>query len=406
MRLTATKALAVLAFGSLALAACSGSSKHATSSPTVPTEQGSGPTSGHAHPSASVGSSSPNATSRPSLTEPAGGPVPRGFAPYSTTFVSPMQGWVLGTAPCSTKPCTSVVRTEDGGKTWVGIPAPKATLQTSLARPAQVARIRFADASDGWAFDSALYSTHNGGRTWAEQSLGSDGRGDQLIALDSGGGYVEAVVDPCSPYTGARSCTHVLRVYRARIDSDRWTRVASINDSAPGGGYFHAELVTHGSDWWLSANGVYRASGGQAVTRLNSPCAGATLAVADRAHLDALCSGGGAAGSSRQQLYGTSDGGTHWKPSGAAFRGQDNITGTADNTRGVLLISESGGGSVIVRTTDDGRSIHPALSPHNSGGAAWTDLGFTNPTQAVVVLTAQAMYLSHDAGTHWAPTHF
>lgn len=299
------------------------------------------------------------------------------------------------------------MRTEDGGKSWVGIPAPKATLQINASVPGQVARLRFADASDGWAFESALYSTHDGGRTWTKQSLGSDGKGARVLAVDSGGGYVEAVVDPCSPYSGDTGCTHTLRVYRSPVGTDRWTSASpGIADSGPGGGFYPAQLVVHGSDWWLSANGIYHATGGQAVTRLSRPCAGATLAVADRSHLDALCSGGGAAGSSRQQLYGTTDGGAHWKPSGAAFRGGSNVTGIADNTRGVLLIGESSGGSEILRTTDDGRSIHTVLFPPNSGGEPWTDLGFTTPTQAVVILNGKTMYLSHDAGATWAPTTF
>ena len=39
----------------------------------------------------------------PARVGPAGGPVPKDFTPYSTTFVSARTGWVLGAAPCS--PC-------------------------------------------------------------------------------------------------------------------------------------------------------------------------------------------------------------------------------------------------------------------------------------------------------------
>src|SRR5689334_22044197 len=60
-----------------------------------------------------------------------GGPVPKGFVAHDLTFVSANEGWLLGTAPCSTKPCTSIVHTTDGGKTWAGIPAPKAELEAN-----------------------------------------------------------------------------------------------------------------------------------------------------------------------------------------------------------------------------------------------------------------------------------
>ncbi len=314
---------------------------------------------------------------------------------------------MLGTAPCSVEPCTSIVRTEDGGTTWVGIPAPKATLQINSAVPGQVARLRFADARNGWAFDGALYSTHDGGSTWTRQNLGSDGHGPLVLALDSGGGYAEAVVDSCSPFSGDTACKHTLRVYRTPIGTDRWTpATATIDDSTPGFGYYPAQLIAHGLDWWLSAKSIYQANGAHPATRLSSPCAGARLAVADRAHLDALCAGGGAAGSSRQQLYGTTDGGARWTRSGAAFLGATDITGMADNTRGVLLISESSGGSEILRTADDGRSIHTALSPGNTGGEPWADLGYTTPSQAVVILNGTTMYLSRDAGATWAPIRF
>ena len=41
-----------------------------------------------------------------------------------------------------------------------------------------------------------------------------------------------------------------------------------------------------------------------------------------------------------------------------------------------------------------------------SGGVPWTDLGFTTPQQAVVVLNGIALYLSHDAGQTWSRVTF
>jgi hypothetical protein len=41
------------------------------------------------------------ATSASTVPGPPGGPVPRGFQAASMTFVSPSEGWVLGTAPCA-----------------------------------------------------------------------------------------------------------------------------------------------------------------------------------------------------------------------------------------------------------------------------------------------------------------
>ena len=84
-------------------------------------------------PTAAAAPGQTEATSPPPTTKqapvaragPAGGPVPPGFIAASVTFISNSEGWVLGTAPCGSPPCTSVLRTRDGGRSWRGIPAPR-----------------------------------------------------------------------------------------------------------------------------------------------------------------------------------------------------------------------------------------------------------------------------------------
>src|SRR5215471_6694778 len=81
------------------------------------------------------------------------GPVPGGFAATSVTFVSPREAFVLGTAPCSHAPCTSIVRTLDRGASWRGLPAPVVPLgqPASITGPA-VWGIRFATPAHGFVF--------------------------------------------------------------------------------------------------------------------------------------------------------------------------------------------------------------------------------------------------------------
>ena len=57
------------------------------------------------------------AAAGPGPVGPVGGPVPAGFRAVDLTWVSTDQGWALGTAPCAQAPCTSIVRTLDGGQT-------------------------------------------------------------------------------------------------------------------------------------------------------------------------------------------------------------------------------------------------------------------------------------------------
>ncbi|MDQ1541714.1 MAG: hypothetical protein QOH29_2440, partial [Actinomycetota bacterium] len=86
-----------------------------------------------------------------------------GFQPASVTFVSPNAGFVLGTQACATGTCTTLGATTDAGRTW----AKAGVLPPALTGDAQgVRKVRFATASDGWAFGPQLWSTHDGGRSW------------------------------------------------------------------------------------------------------------------------------------------------------------------------------------------------------------------------------------------------
>lgn len=413
-RIAVVFALAVLTCGLLAACTSSGTAKHsgsasASSGPSSATGStaavASGTSSGTASSTASASSSAGSGGS--SRVGPSGGPVPKGFTPTSVTFASSSEAWVLGTAPCSSSPCTSIVRTTDDGRTWAGIPAPRTTLgQPDSGRNGGVAVIRFADQRDGWAGVGELWSTHDGGAHWTKQKL--PGENGVVSAIESGGGYVFAATDGC-PSQGGNHCSNTAQLYVSPVGQDNWARVASI--TAPGGG---SQLVVQGSSWYLSVSpGIHHGNGVKTSPVLANPCPSeggdgrpsAHLAVASSRFLDAVCVGQGAAGSARYQLYGSSDGGAHWKKAGPSRIERSNLTGVADNTKGVLLLAAASGNSAILRTTDDGTTLHTAFSVSN-GGIEWADLGFTTPTQAVVILANSGLYLSHDAGASFSRVRF
>lgn len=352
-------------------------------------------------------SASPPATAS---TTPAAGPVPAKFTPTSATFISAATGWVLGRAPCTHTPCTSILRTRDGGATWRSIPAPRAPVGSpSVPNSGQVSILRFANKTDGWAAGGALYSTHDGGATWHRQHIGV--AGSVVTSLETGGGHVYAVTYSCRTKTGV-SCTARTVVYASPTGRDHWTAVSPRLSATFLG---DAVIVVHGADWFVPGEKViWHGHGTSKATPVANPCpiggsatfALARLAVADATHLDAACAGDGGAGSASYQYYGTTDGARHWRPAGPAHRQPSDLTGLADNGHGVLVAAAASGDSELLRSTNDAVTFHHALVTAATGGTPWTDLGFTTTTRALAVLPGAALYLSHNAARTWSKVRF
>ncbi len=285
------------------------------------------PTAPPVNPTASAPTPPAPTSTEPSAAGPPDGPVPAGFVPMSATFDSPDHGWVLGDAPCGTPPCTSILRTRDGGHSWHGIPAPRTAIASSdTARHAgvgqpkagQVSSIRFGDESNGWAFGTGLWSTHDGGASWKQQSIAQ--AVDRTVALESSSGSAYAVVATgCAPDPG-NGCNSVV-LYQTPVGSDHWQQVGPPQPAdAPGsreGEY--AQLVLRGDSYFvLAGSAVFGRTSDQAFGPLSQPCTDpgfpyaepTALAAADSKHLDVMCSKGDAhMGRETQQLLGSTDGG-------------------------------------------------------------------------------------------------
>jgi len=187
---------------------------------------------------------------------PPGGPVPSGFTAQSVTFVSASEGWALGSAPCAKKPCTSVVRTLDGGRAWQGIPAPKAPLGNGVTGHG-VSRLRFADPRDGFAYGPDLYVTHNGGSTW------------QRVRLPGAAGDLEAAHGVV--YAAVRGTHGREIIYRSPAVSNHWSRVPGLPAGPAGSPPGLGAITLHGSAAWILIGGrLYATRAGTAGSA--SPC--------------------------------------------------------------------------------------------------------------------------------------
>ncbi len=327
---------------------------------------------------------------------PAVGPVPPGFQPVSMTFVSASEGWVLGTAPCAHKPCTSVVRTTDGGHTWVGIPAPKYPLaRYSSARGLN--RLRFADSLDGFAYGSQLWVTHNGGASWRRVSQVPG----YIVDLEASAGRVYAASERSNRVT----------IYESRAGRNAWHRVSGLPRVVGEGGL--GTITLHGTAAWIIlGNRLYATQHGSSWVRESFKCATdlaiSSIGAYNSARITLLCTGNAALGSTEKVLYSSANGGAHFTKVGSVPSGGDGGL-LAEPTSRHLFVATSSAATWLYGSTDGGRHWHDSLTL-DDGGKGWSDFGFTTATQGVAIegrpVNGSHMYLTRDSGRRWHKVRF
>ncbi len=148
----------------------------------IPAVQGSHAAAGTPSPSSALAPSvmpSVNATQAAAACAPvAAGQGAVGFQPLALTFVSPVEGWVLGTNASIPGSCVLLYRTTDGGASWSRVPGPPATYPTDgcSANPliSCVDRVLFATPQRGFVFGAdwgVVYATTDGGHDWSRLNI-------------------------------------------------------------------------------------------------------------------------------------------------------------------------------------------------------------------------------------------
>ncbi|HUC05819.1 MAG TPA: sialidase family protein [Acidimicrobiales bacterium] len=351
---------------------------------------------------------------------PAGTPVPGGFEPGSVTFVSQETGFVIGIdSACAAGSCVAVARTTDAGASWVAIPAPIAGFvnrySSSSTAPA-VSEVRFADELDGWIFGPSLFATHDGGATWQQVKVSGS-----VIALETSGGYVDAVVSPCS---AGQECSGALHLMQAPVSGGVFTTVLS-GPVVSSSGAVGLALSLHSPAGFArlgvtDAPGLadLYATGNLASTSswhaFADPCASSAgtglddFVAPNATDLYSLCSGSGAAGSVQKFVVKTTNGVSHVVGSPPAGGDPEALAATASGT---LVVSAASGASWLYRSTDGG-ATWSTVETENDGGIGFNDLGFTTATQGVVIHgvpgppanATSELLMTTDGGATWTAT--
>ena len=363
-------------------------------------------------------------TTTPSVGPPTGGPVPSGFLAASVTFTSDSQGWVLGTAPCPMAPCTSVLRTSDGGANWSAIPAPKVPL---IGGASQVRELRFADPLDGFAYQLELWTTHDGGARWQHPSSVagiSPYQVNDLVTTSSG---VYALV---TGKIGAGTDAHV-RLVHGNGRQDSFNVVYDF-------GYFGPNCVSNCNgpehlavgeqSIYVVVNESVVQIAGTTITSASLPdptCEGGALAASGVQNLLLLCRQEPLAAA---RLYGSTNAGVSWVrlPDVPQTIGYDGCCELADAGEGhavITLGSDRGPpGRALLVTTNYARSWSTVLQ--SDAGSLFGDLGFVDATDGVVIQDPGAAAFAqcsgcgpvppgsgvldrtNDGGAHWSAVSF
>jgi photosystem II stability/assembly factor-like uncharacterized protein len=255
-----------------------------------------------------------------------------------------------------------------------------------------VTQLRFSNALDGYLFDPGLWTTTNGGTSWAKVSLPG-----QVAQLETADG--EAYALTC--VKGLTNCQTV-ELLDSRVGSGKWRRV-----STPVRLSYGAEFAVSGSNVYLLSGNVppvfllYSADKAATFSKRTDPCSptlggSVTVAAEGSTTLWAACASGSGAGT-----WLSHDGGKSWTGGQGGFPNSVQLAAASSSIAIASPGQVRGRPNSLERTTDGGRSFSVVLS-ESSYRVIW--IGFSGPARAYALITigdATHLFESRDEGASW-----
>jgi photosystem II stability/assembly factor-like uncharacterized protein len=321
--------------------------------------------------------------------------APAGFEPVSASFMSVGSGYVLGTRGHTRLPGAAlVVKTVNGGRTWAAVTAPPVRLvnPVGVVPGTSVSAIRFADASNGWLFNPALWVTHDGGRHWRQLSLLGT-----VHALATSGGQVFASV---APRGGGPA-----RLYTSPVGADRWTRVPAVVPAGVLTFSGHAGWAGLPPNLWATSDlrHWHKLPAFQAPRNYTPQ----VLAAGSSARLVLVCGGDAGMGQETKLVYASANGGVTFSRAGSAPRGgfAAGLAVPPGRPQAVTLAAVSAA-SWLYQSADGGRTWRSTVR-YDDGGAGWHDLRYVSPAVGWLVhgsswsVNLNALMRTVNAGATW-----
>ena len=362
-------------------------------------------------------------------------------SPTSVSFDSTTNGWVLGTEPCGTKDCLTLVETSNRARTWStkSLPAPlladaDRTLggTTAAIYGAASLNVRFANQNDGWIYGTLpgkvppggvdlvgygpiLWSTHDGGRSWRRVRLDWMPRDPSVFDLEAAHGTV---------YAETMNRSYLVTLSSSPVGEDHWRVVPTQKLYLPaGGGEPSGAIVLSGSSGWLVAGNDRGVSASLRLTTTGTwttwtqPCGSVgnsyvVPAASSSLDLVVVCQMGGFGYSLSPSAPPGATLGSNWlylsSNGGLTFHSGDELEPRNSYFDGVLASPTPG---VVVMSRGPG-GVDNLMASFN-GGRTWhvvylgepTFLSFTNSTQGVALIEHRvgddSMIMTFDGGRTW-----